>query len=493
LQKSANKDVYYLFADFFHLRRSVMFVGRKTELKLLEDAYHTEKDELVVLYGRRRIGKSSLVKHFAGKKSFFYEFEALEGETTRGQIEHFSRQLQKQIDDPIFGSVRFENWEQVFRYLTEKVFKRKTRTKKILFLDELQWMAAGRSRLVSLLKYYWDNHWKGRHVMLILCGSVASFMVKKVLQSKALYGRTTLEILLQGLFPGEAAHMLRKRSREEILNYQLIFGGVPKYLEQINPNRSFNKNVNTLCFSPYGIMLNEIERIFYSQFREPRTYARIINLLKNGIFSTGEISTKTKIPSGGGLKLYLENLERAEMIRPFVPFDRSRNSKFKKYALADEFLVFFFKYIEPNWRVVKESGSQKLFETLTQNSFDVWLGFAFERFCFKHAGTLASIMGFADDVLLASPYFERGDERFQIDLLYKRADRVITVCEIKHHNRKIGTFIIPEMERKCALVKIPRGYAVEKALISLYGPDNSLKDAGYFNHFVTLDDILSPI
>ncbi|NOR13019.1 MAG: AAA family ATPase, partial [Candidatus Aminicenantes bacterium] len=114
-----------------------MFVGRKNELKLIEDAYRTGKDELFVLYGRRRIGKSSLVKHFAEKKPSFYEFEALEGETTHRQIEHFSQQLQKQVDDPILDSVRFEKCEQVFTYLTEKIFKRKTRTKKILFLDEL--------------------------------------------------------------------------------------------------------------------------------------------------------------------------------------------------------------------------------------------------------------------------------------------------------------------------------------------------------------------
>ena len=468
-----------------------MFVGRKNELKLFNDAYRSKKDELIVLYGRRRIGKSSLVKCFAEKKKFYYEFEALEGETTHGQINHFSQQLKKQIDDPILDSVRFSNWEQVFTYLTEKIIKRKTRAKKILFLDELPWMAAGRIRLVSLLKYYWDNHWKGKHVMLILCGSVASFMVKKVLHSNALYGRTTIEILLKGFSAEEAAYFLsKKRSREETLNYQLVFGGVPKYLEQINPNQSFNQNMNTLCFSPHGIMLKEVERIFYSQFREPRTYLKIINLLKNGIFSLGEISSRTKIPSGGGLKQYLKNLERAEMIRSFVPFDRSGNSKFKKYTLADEFLVFFFKYIEPNLRVIKESSSRRLFETLTQNSFDIWLGFAFERFCLKHAGMLAVVMDFADDLLLASPYFKRNDERFQIDLLYKRSDRVITVCEIKHQNIKIGTHIIPEMQRKCALLKVPRGYAFEKALISLYGPDNSLKDTGYFHHFVTLDDIL---
>jgi hypothetical protein len=103
---------------------------------------------------------------------------------------------------------------------------------------------------------------------------------------------------------------------------------------------------------------------------------------------------------------------------------------------------------------------------------------------------LALVMDFADDVLLASPYFKKNDERFQIDLLYKRADRVVTVCEIKHQNKKIGTYIIPEMQRKCAPLKVPRGYALEKALISLYGPDNALKDTEYFHHFVTLDDIL---
>jgi len=101
------------------------------------------------------------------------------------------------------------------------------------------------------------------------------------------------------------------------------------------------------------------------------------------------------------------------MIRSFIPFDRSANSKFRKYTLADEFLVFFFKYIEPNQRVIKESTSQRLFETLMQNSFNIWLGFAFERFCLKHAGMLASVMGFADDLLLALPYFEKNDKKFR--------------------------------------------------------------------------------
>lgn len=468
-----------------------MFVGRKKELKLLEDAYQSGKSELVVLYGRRRIGKSSLIKHFSEKKHTFFGFEALEGETAPSQIEHFKEQLKNQIDDPILDSVVFKNWEQVFIYLTDRLFKTKTRVKKILFLDELQWMAVGRSKLVSLLKFFWDNHWKNKNFMLILCGSVASFMIKKVLHSKALYGRTTLEMLLKGLGPPEASQLIgKKRNYEEILKYQLVFGGVPKYLEQVNPNRSFNQNINMLCFSSHGIMLNEINRIFYSQFKEAKNYLKIIHLLKNGMYSQGEISVKTGVASGGGLKLYLENLERAEIIRSFIPFDRGINSKFKKYELSDEFLVFYFKYIEPNLRIISESSSNRLFDTLTKDSFDSWLGFAFERFCLKQARKLAAIMGFADDLLLASPYFSKNDQGFQIDLLYKRADHVITVCEIKHQRRKINTKIIPEMEKRCTLFKLPRGYVLEKALISLYGPDKSLKDSGYFHHFVVLDEIL---
>jgi AAA+ ATPase superfamily predicted ATPase len=476
-----------LFADF--TKRNIrVFTGRKTELKILNEAYRSGKSELVVIYGRRRIGKSSLVKVFSKDKRQFFSFEAIEGEGTQVQIRHFTAQLKKQYDDPVLENARFSSWENVFSYLTDRIINNKT--PKVIFLDELPWMAAGRSRLVSLLKFYWDNHWKEKKVMLILCGSVASFMVKKVLKSKALYGRITLDMLLKGLRAEDAyALMGRKRSKEEALKYLLVFGGVPKYLEDINPNRSFNQNINRLCFSPHSTMIHEVGRIFYSQFRETRSYLKIINLLKDGIFTANEISEKAVIPSGGGLKLYLDNLEQAEIIRNLIPFDKGSRTKFKKYALSDEFLIFYFKYIQPNERTISESSSNRLFETLTRKGFESWLGFAFERFCLKNAYPLAQIMGFDKDMLLAAPYFERKDRHFQIDLLYKRADRVITVCEVKHQNSKIGTKVIPEMERKCTLLKTPRGYALEKALISLYGPDNALLDSDYFNYVVTLEDL----
>jgi len=466
------------------------FVGRSQEIDILQRNYNCPESRLVAVYGRRRIGKSTLVQKFGEKKEGFYSFEAVENLNTKGQITHFINQLGEKANDSFLSQMDFSDWSQVFKYFTEKIIVRKSKRKLILFFDEIQWMATGREKLISLIKFYWDNHWKDKNVMLILCGSVASFMVKKVLKSRSLYGRINEEILLKGLTPAESFQMFNeKRSREEILKYLFVLGAVPKYLEEIDFSKSFNININRLCFSRNALMLNEPDRIFYAQFRETETYRQIVNLLNSGIYSMQEISEKLKISSGGGLKMYLDNLEHAEMIRSVVPFDKNHRTKLKKYTIADEFLTFYFKYMEPNLAEIKESKSAKLFETISSNSFQIWLGFAFERFCLKNSWYLAEIMGFGDEVLRAAPFYRKTDQSFQIDLLFKRADKVITVCEIKHYSSEVTTKIIPEVERKCTLFETPKGYTVEKALISLYGPDKALEESRYFDYSVTLEDI----
>ena len=460
-------------------------------MKLLEDAYAHKESRLVVIYGRRRVGKSSLVERFAQNKPYFYSFEGIENENTPGQIEHFAMQLGGQVEDPFLLNIKFSNWHELLKYISQRVIRRKSKKKLILFLDELQWMAVGRNKLISLLKYFWDNHFKPNNVMLIMCGSMSSFMVKKVLASKALYGRINLEINLKGLPPGEASKLFAgKRGNEEILKYLFVFGGVPKYLEEIDINKSFNQNINNLCFSKNFMLINEVDKIFYSQFKEAKTYLNIVKTLKNGIYTMNELSLRLGIASGGGLKQYLQNLEVCEIIRSYIPYDKGSNTKYRKYTLSDEFLTFYFKFIEPNLQAIKESNSKRLFEAFTRDRFDIWLGFAFEKFCLKHSAHLATIMGFGEEMLGAAPYFEKHDNRFQIDMLYTRMDKVITICEVKHLDKDISTSIIPEIDRKIQLIKIPRGYTIEKALISLYGPDKYLRDSNYFNYNVTLKDIM---
>ncbi len=182
------------------------------------------------------------------------------------------------------------------------------------------------------------------------------------------------------------------------------FRGVPKYLEEVRLNRSFGQNMNRLCFSGNSPLTKEVERVFYNQFREPGTYQRIIEILKDRMLPLQEISRKLGMASGGGLSRYLRNLEDAEIIRSYVPFGKGAKSKLRQYSLADEYLHFYFKFIAPNRVTIAQSRSQKLFERLTARSLNSWMGFAFERFCVKHATQLAGIMGFEEELLLAAPY-----------------------------------------------------------------------------------------
>lgn len=467
------------------------FLGRSEELEILQETYRSDRSSLVVVHGRRRIGKSRLVQQFAKDKPFL-EFEALEGERTAEQIRHFTTALARQTKDPLLRSASFRSWDEAFTFLAERVLPGHKR-KLVLFLDEFQWMAAGRGKLVALIKYFWDNRWKQSNVMLVLCGSISSFMVDRVIRSKALYGRISLEICLRGLPPAEAKLMFRgRRGNEEILKYLMVLGGVPRYLEEIRLDRSFPQNMNRLCFSPEGLLVTEFDKIFHSQFREHRTYLRIVQVLRERALSLSQVAGQLGLPSGGGLKRYLDNLILAEIVDGYRPFGKPDDSRERKYRLVDEYILFYSKYIAPNLKTIRTSTSRKLFERLCGPSLDAWSGLAFERFCVKHATALARAMGFEDEVLDASPYFRKDGEGFQIDLLFQRSDRVVTLCEVKHHDAPIDTKIIPEVERKCRLLPLRRGMTLERALVSVHGPGKSLRDAQYFHHYVTLDDLLQP-
>jgi AAA+ ATPase superfamily predicted ATPase len=465
-------------------------LGRQKELKLLERFYQSKRGELIVIYGRRRVGKSCLIKNFINKKKNCYFFEGLEKQHQQKQIENFISSLSKQFSDPYLPDMNFDSWHKVFNYITDKITSRKRKV--VLVFDEIQWIATGHDELISLIKYYWDNYWCEQNTMLILCGSIASFMVKKIIHSKALYGRISQEILLHGLNPYEALGFFKnKRSLEEILKYYLVFGGIPKYLELIDLSLSFNQNMNKLCFTKDSFMLNEPEKIFYSQFRESRLYLKIAKALANQSLSLVELGKKLNKEKSGSLKQYLSNLEDAQIISQYISFDSKHNTKFKKYKLTDELLCFAYKYIEPYKNEIKNNPniSTKLFEKVCEKHWNPWLGLAFERFIMRNGYYVAERLGLASEIIGFYPLFGRSDKHFQIDLIYKRSDQITSVCEIKYHNKPIDTTIIPEFERKLKLLQNPKGHSIEKILISLYGPSKPLQDSQYFDRYLTLETL----
>lgn len=459
-----------------------MFIGRQREILSLQKKYQLNKAQLVVMYGRRRIGKSELLRHFCQSKSHLI-FEGLEGQPQKVQIQNILDMLADQRKNPFISKLNLNHWNEVFRLLTEEIDKSKE--KLVLVFDEFQWMANLRSPLVSLFKLYWDNHWKSKNVMIVLCGSVATFMVKKVLNSKALYGRINMELYLSGLNPGEARKLLKKRGEWEALRYLLIVGTVPKYLEEIDQNLSLNSNLNQLFFSKNGFFVNELDKVFFSQFREAQTYKKIVTTLSKGNFTLSELSDKIKISSGGGLKSYLSNLELSGFIRSYTSM-QSKGHRNQKYKLFDEFLVFYFKYVYPHQKQILQNSNQQLFNLLVEPHWQSWLGIAFETFCLKHAMMIAEAAGFANEVISFSPLFGSKDKKFQIDLIYKRSQNIVTIVEIKYHTEAVGTGIIPEMEKKLTLLKLGKKYTIERMLIAPLGADKHLIATGYFHHVIDM-------
>ena len=466
----------------------MMFYGRQSELESLENLYKHPKAQLIAIYGRRRVGKSTLIKHFVGSKPSLF-FEGLERETSPTQIAHASAVLKRQISANILlQKADLKSWSDFFDILNEHLLAHK-RKRTIIVFDEFQWMAAGQGKLVSLLKYYWDNFWKDQNVLIILCGSIASFMVKKVIHSKALYGRLAIGMHLGKLSPHEVRAMLKRRSEEEVLKYLMILGGVPRYLEFVDQSKSFEQNIERLFFLRNAPLSDEFEKIFFSHFKEPRTYAAIVKELSTSAKSLQKISEALKIPTGGGLGSYLENLCMAGFIAVETPFLAKKSTNLKRYRIIDELLLFYLKYLLPNEKAIEKGVGMSIFRNKISNQWEPWLGLAFESFCRNQAPLLALAMGFGDRVISFGPAFSRDSPGFQIDLLFERADGVVTLCEVKYHQKPIGCWVIPEVKRKAALFSVPRGKTLELALIAPYGADEPLRQTEFFHHIVTSHDL----
>lgn len=463
------------------------FWGRNHELHVLNNLYSKNGSALTVLYGRRRVGKSYLVQNFA-KDKIYLEFDGLEDQSTESQINHFKSRLYKQTGDELLPDVTWASWDRAFDYLTK--FSNQSKKPVVILFDEFQWMSCNQSKLTSLIKSYWDIEWKrSKKVFLILCGSISSFMVSKVIHSKALYGRIDLEMNLPPLLISEITPFFSKYTSEaDILRYHLIFGGVPRYLELISPDRSFAQNINDLFFSATSPLHLEYQKIFYSQFKEPRVYEKIVSFLSEGAATYSNIINALKLSDSGGSKSYLNNL----MLAGFISYSENpiMSQREKKYYISDEFLRFYFKFIKPQQQKIQRENQVNYFQSHVEPKWSPWLGLSFENFCRKNAFLIAQLFKFEGELIHAGPLFDRSDKGFQVDLLFNRGNR-LTLCEIKYRKEKIDHSIIPEVVAKVELLrkKIKSPCTIDLALIAPSGMTTSLKNKKFFQYSLTLSDL----
>ena len=360
-------------------------------------------------------------------------------------------------------------------------------------------MAGQRLELVRTLFKFWELHWSQRkNLMLIVCGSSVGFLDKHFVHSTQFYGRSSLLIHLPPLTFFEAGKFFEVgRSREEVLEFYMIFGGIPRYLEQISKRDSVRKTINRLCFSPASFFVDEIPHLLRSSFmRESDKYQKIIRaLIAHESLNYETLSKKIKSAKGSSLKHLLQNLVHSDMIEQFTPLDRFGKTNLFRFRLSDEFMRFYYYFVHPNRNLIQENiKSKDIYDIIIpQRLYYSWKGRTFERIVQKHAQEIAERIGLGVVVKSFGSYFLRKEQSPQIDLVYLRTDKTLTVCEIKYSEKPIQLSepLRTQIRNQGEFLKsrFP-GQRIEHYLITNAGVTESIIRSDLFHRIINFFDLI---
>ena len=473
-----------------------MFVGRLKELKQLLDLFDLKKASLVVCRGRRRIGKSTLVQQFGKKASAFLEFQGLpprEGITNADQLNAFSEQLAAQSSIP---KLNLESWYQAFLLLNSIIKNQKT----VVLLDEISWMGGKDKDFAGQLKILWDTEFKKKSkLILVLCGSVTSWIDKNILNSTGFMGRVSLEITLKELglyhcnmFWGNKSERINAKEKLKIL---AVTGGIPRYLEEINPKLSAEENIKRMCFTKEGILFSEFDRIFNDIFlRRAKVYKKIASVLAKGRRTLSEIANELKKERNGHIGRYLDDMTVSGFISKEIIYKPGQNRKTRlcKFRLRDNYLRFYLKYIEP----VSDNIRKGIFKDVALENMIDWeiiMGFQFENLIMNNVRPVCGLLDInLSSIKTAGYYFQKKTKRqnaCQIDLLIQ-TKYTLYVCEIKFR-KTIPKSVMNDVKEKIDKLKVSKGISVRPVLIYSGDLDQRILKEDYFDRTICFEDVLS--
>ncbi len=411
-----------------------MIIGRKPEQKELLEAANSEYSKFVAVYGRRRVGKTFLIRE-TFNYSFTFQHTGLAKGKMRDQLLNFRASLQTASGKKY---TQFKNWYEAF-FALEEWLGSLPEGKKIIFFDELPWMDTPRSNFISGLEHFW-NSWASarKDILLIVCGSATSWIVNKLINNHGgLHNRLTNKILLQPFTLAECEQYSEANnlgfSRYQIVENYMIMGGIPFYWSLLKRELSLAQNIDALFFSNEAEGLtHEYEQLYASLFNNPEPYMKIVSSLakKAKGLSRDEISRLTHVRTGGELSKLLSELEWCGFIRKYNGI--GKQSKDALYQLIDNFTLFYFQYIKGN----KNNDSHFWTNNIDSSLHRAWSGLAFERVCLQHITQIKEALGISG--ILSNVYSwrteadeDKGIDKAQIDLLIDRNDGVINLCEMK--------------------------------------------------------------
>lgn len=426
-------NLYGLFALFLWKQNSnIMIIGRKEEQKTLLSAAQSEYSELIAVYGRRRVGKTFLIRETFGYK-FTFQHTGLANGRIKDQLFSFAISLR---DAGYDDCPTPQSWLEAFSLLSH-FLKNSTDEKKIVFLDELPWMDTPRSNFISAFEHFW-NGWASarKDIVLIICGSATSWIINKVINDHGgLHNRVTQRIALRP-FTLKECEMFAQSKGLEMSQYQIaecymILGGIPFYWNLLEKGLSLAQNIDKFFFARNGKLANEFNQLYASLFKSPEQYIDVVTALgrKKAGMTREEIRTAIDKPSNGALSKVLDELEYCGFIRKYNGY--GKKTKEAIYQLIDNYTLFYFKFIQQN----KNNDEHFWSASIDSAMHRAWSGLAFERLCMAHTRQIKAGLGISGVLSNIYSWRKEADENgegAQIDLLIDRNDQVINICEMKY-------------------------------------------------------------
>ena len=471
-------------------------IGRTKEKDILGQAVFSEKPEFIVVYGRRRVGKTYLVKEYFNNRFAFYSSGVPNAKGVRSKLKVFHESLieygSEEKDAP-------KDWLEAFRRLKTvlsgtSVTKDPVSGRKIVFIDELPWFDGPKSDFKAALELFW-NSWASSQpdLCLIVCGSATSWITNNLLYSKGgFYNRLTRRIHLQPFTLNECKGYFDKNnidlSNDQIIKYYMVFGGVPYYLDLYDSRMSLDQNINELIFEPTGQLHDEYYMLFRSLFSHPDDHIKVIEALSSSGYglSRTALSKKTGLNNGRELTSALFDLQQCGFIREYDPYKKNKYGKM--YQITDPFTLFYMAFLKDG-----KIGSWLHF-TGTPAYYN-WVGHAFEKVCLNHIPQIKTVLGISG--IASQEYSWLGETTetrpgAQIDLLIDRADNVIDLCEMKFTE---DSFVISKSFRDNMVNKrelFRERTKTRKAVATLLISANGVKRneySGTVQHIITGDEL----
>jgi hypothetical protein len=420
-------------------------VGREKEVSLLTQVLDSQKPEFLAIYGRRRVGKTYLVREFFKNQGIYFELTGIKDAAKSSQLKNFSVVYSdtflrgERIDPP-------KDWVDALNILRKAIEKNPDSQKVIVFVDELPWLASRKSGFLEALDLFWNRYMSSRkNVVLIICGSAAEWMIRKIVSNKGgLHNRLTqppINLMPFTLKQTEQylASMHVHLERKQIVDIYMALGGVAYYLNLVPRNKSSAEVISDLFFIKQAPLLSEFHNLFTSLYNNPQKHVDVIKVLaqtRQGLTQTEIFSKVKSLSPGGGAVLVLEELENCGFVHRIQDFGKKK--KDARYRLIDGFTLFYLKWVEGQG----EFGEHFWVRKKGSASYHTWAGYAFENLCFLHYREILralelSVVAEAKSGWRYLPAQEDSDDGIQIDLLIDRADKCINLCEIKFYDDEL--------------------------------------------------------